>query len=170
MVVVVNSDTLRKLRSALAGTRWTNPAERSQKFTWAGKGKCNRSRSDQIIHSLRPLPNTVKPRPVTLSLRILASALPTSHHHLSHHIPSISYSYIDTGNIRTYGVLFDPFNLHQSPISLSARVQDHRTSWAGQALSPSVAPKAPALARAHFDLSYRGISADGRLSFKSHFR
>lgn len=33
LVVVVVTGTWRRLRSALAGTRWTNPAERSQNFT-----------------------------------------------------------------------------------------------------------------------------------------
>lgn len=62
---------------------------------------------------------------------------------------------------------FDPFNPLQSLISSSVPAQDHRSSQAGQALSPSVAPEAPALARAHLDLNYRGISADSRLSVES---
>lgn len=40
------SGTLRRLRSASAGTRWTNPAERSQKFTSARKG--NQTDQDSI--------------------------------------------------------------------------------------------------------------------------
>jgi hypothetical protein len=53
----------------------------------------------------------------------------------------------------------------QSPASSSVRVPGLLFSQAGPALSPSVAPTAPALARAHFDLSpqstgaYRKIAA-----------
>lgn len=61
---VVNG-TSRRLRSASAGTRWTNPAERSQNFTWAEKG--NRETDQDSIGSSRHH-HSAKPRYRSLAL------------------------------------------------------------------------------------------------------
>jgi hypothetical protein len=66
-------DTVRRLRSALAGTRWTNPAERSQNFTRAGKGKCKQIKI-KIRSSASSVKRPTKHGPVSFILRILAPA------------------------------------------------------------------------------------------------
>jgi hypothetical protein len=60
-------------------------------------------------------------------------------------------------------------NPPQSLASSSVPVRGLLISQAGPALSPSVAPIALALARAHFDLSHRGVSIDRRLSQNRSF-